>query len=112
MMANYFAAQEPNEKSHEEYAIHKEMYFTTVDRITTAKINTPAVETDVAPEIYLHNFGIPLSIYPNLLGYGLEEYRGTLLYLRPLRTNNNEVKKMSPESNHNPENILPKESCK
>lgn len=56
MMANYFAAQEPNEKSHEEYAIHKEMYFTTVDRITTAKINTPAVETDVAPEIYLHNF--------------------------------------------------------
>lgn len=109
MMANYFAAQEPNEKSHEEYAIHKEMYFTTVDRITTAKINTPAVETDVAPEIYLHNFGIPLSIYPNLLGYGLEEYRGTLLYLRPLRTNNNEVKKMSPESNHNPENILPKE---
>lgn len=24
MMANYFAAQEPNEKSHEEYAIHKE----------------------------------------------------------------------------------------
>ena len=77
MMANYFAAQEPNEKSHEEYAIHKEMYFTTVDRITTAKINTPAVETDVAPEIYLHNFGIPLSIYPNLLGYGLEEYRGT-----------------------------------
>lgn len=38
MMANYFAAQEPNEKSHEEYAIHKEMYFTTVDRITTAKL--------------------------------------------------------------------------
>lgn len=109
MMANYFAAQEPNGKSHEEYAIHKGMYYTTVDRITTAKINTPAVETDVTPEIYLHNFGIPLSIYPNLLVYGLEEYRGTLLYLRPLRTNNNEVKKMSPESNHNPENILPKE---
>lgn len=38
MMANYFAAQEPNEKSHEEYAIHKGMYFTTVDRITTAKL--------------------------------------------------------------------------
>lgn len=96
MMANYFAAQEPNEKSHEEYAIHKGMYYTTVDRITTAKINTPAVETDVTPEIYLHNFGIPLSIYPNLLVYGLEEYRGTLLYLRPLRTNNNEVKKNVP----------------
>lgn len=85
MMANYFAAQEPNEKSHEEYAIHKEMYFTTVDRITTAKINTPAVETDVAPEIYLHNFGIPLSIYPNLLGYGLEEYSHVLLDLKPLK---------------------------
>ncbi len=44
MMANYFAAQEPNEKSHEEYAIHKGMYFTTVDRVTMAKINTSAVE--------------------------------------------------------------------
>lgn len=85
MMANYFAAQEQNEKSHEEYAIHKGMYFTTVDRITTAKINTPAVETDVAPEIYLHNFGIPLSIYPNLLGYGLEEYSHVLLDLKPLK---------------------------
>ena len=85
MMANYFAAQEPNEKSHEEYAIHKGMYFTTVDRITTAKIRTPAVETDVAPEIYLHNFGIPLSIYPNLLGYGLEEYSHVLLDLKPLK---------------------------
>lgn len=85
MMANYFAAQEPNEKSHEEYAIHKEMYFTTVDRITTAKISTPAVKTDVALEIYLHNFGIPLSIYPNLLGYGLEEYSHVLLDLKPLK---------------------------
>lgn len=47
MMANYFAAQEPNEKSHEEYAIHKGMYFTTVDRITTAKINTPAVKAEI-----------------------------------------------------------------
>lgn len=85
MMANYFSAQEPNEKSHEEYAIHKGMYFTTVDRITTEKINTPAVKTDVVPEIYLHNFGIPLSIYPNLLGYGLEEYSHVLLDLKPLK---------------------------
>lgn len=85
MMANYFSAQEPNEKSHEEYAIHKGMYFTTVGRITTANINTPAVKTDVVPEIYLHNFGIPLSIYPNLLGYGLEEYSHVLLDLKPLK---------------------------
>ena len=85
MMANYFAAQEPNEKSHEKYAIHKGMCFATVDRITTANINTPAVETDVVPEIYLHNFGIPLSIYPNLLGYGLEEYSHVLLDLKPLK---------------------------
>lgn len=85
MMANYFAAQEPNGKSHEECAIHGVMYFTTVDRIITAKINIPAVETDVAPEIYLHNFGIPLSIYPNLLGYGLEEYSHVLLDLKPLK---------------------------
>ena len=85
MMANYFAAQELNEKSHEEYAIHKGMYFTTVDRITTAKINTPAVETDTTPEIYLHNFRIPLSIYPTLLSYGLTEYRGVLLDLKQLK---------------------------
>ena len=85
MMANYFAAQEPNKKSHEEYAIHKGMCFATVDRITTANINTPAVKTDVVPEIYLHNFGIPLSIYPNLLGYGLEEYSHVLLDLKPLK---------------------------
>ena len=85
MMANYFAAQEPNEKSHEEYAIHKGMCFATVDRITTANINTPAVKTDVVPEIYLHNFGIPLSIYPNLLGYGLEEYSHVLLDVKPLK---------------------------
>ena len=37
------------------------------------------------PEIYLHNFGIPLSIYPNLLGYGLEEYSHVLLDLKPLK---------------------------
>lgn len=85
MMANYFAAQEPNEKSHEEYAIHKGMYFTTVDRITTAKINTPAVKAETTPEIYLHNFRIPLSIYPTLLSYGLTEYRGVLLDLKPLK---------------------------
>ena len=85
MMANYFAAQEPNEKSHEECAIHRVMYCTTADLVTTAKISAPAVEIDATPEIYLHNFGIPLSIYPTLLNYGLTEYRGVLLDLKPLK---------------------------
>lgn len=62
MMANYFAAQEPNEKSHEEYAIHEAMCFATETFKTIAKINTPAVKTEAVPEIYLHNFRIPLSI--------------------------------------------------
>lgn len=85
MMANYFAVQEPNGKSHEKCAIHGVMYFTTGTFKTTAKINEPTVKTDVVPEIYLHNFGIPLSIYPNLLGYGLEEYSHVLLDLKPLK---------------------------
>ena len=62
-MANYFAAQEPNEKSHEEYAIHEAMCFATETFKTIAKINTPAVKAETTPEIYLHNFRIPLSIY-------------------------------------------------
>lgn len=85
MMANYFAAQEPNEKSHEEYAIHEAMCFATETFKTIAKINTPAVKTEAVPEIYLHNFRIPLSIYPTLLNYGLTEYRGVLLDLKPLK---------------------------
>ena len=85
MMANYFAAQEPNEKSHEEYAIHEAMCFATETFKTIAKINTPTVKTEAAPEIYLHNFRIPLSIYPTLLNYGLTEYRGVLLDLKPLK---------------------------
>ena len=85
MMANYFAAQEPNEKSHEEYAIHEAMCFATETFKTIAKINTPAVKAETTPEIYLHNFRIPLSIYPTLLSYGLTEYRGVLLDLKPLK---------------------------
>ena len=76
MMANYFAAQEPNEKSHEEYAIHEAMCFATKTFKTIAKINEPVVEAETTQEIYLHNFKIPLSIYPTLLSYGLTEYRG------------------------------------
>lgn len=109
MMANCFAAQEPNEKSYDECAIHEAMRFSTVSLKETAAINKPAVKTETTPEIYLHNFRIPLSIYPTLLSYGLTEYRGTLLYLRSLRINNNEVKKMFPELNRNPGNIFPKE---
>ena len=85
MMANYFAAQEPNGKSHEECAIHGVMYFTTETFKTTAKINESAVKTETTPEIYLHNFRIPLSIYSTLLSYGLTEYRGVLLDLKPLK---------------------------
>lgn len=62
MMANYFAAQEPNEKSHEEYAIHEAMCFATKTFKTIAKINEPVVEAETTQEIYLHNFKIPLSI--------------------------------------------------
>lgn len=53
MMANYFAAQEPNEKSHEEYAIHEAMCFATKTFKTIAKINEPVVEAETTQEIYV-----------------------------------------------------------
>lgn len=109
MMANYFAAQERDEESHYEYKVSKAMCFMTLSSQTTASSNTAVVETDTVPEICLHNFRIPLSVYPTLLGYGLTEYRRTLLYLQPLKTNNNEVEKMPPELNRNANNIAPKE---
>ena len=101
MMANYFAAQEPNEKSHEEYAIHEAMCFATETFKTIAKINTPAVKTEAVPEIYLHNFRIPLSIYPTLLNYGLTEYRGVLLDLKPLKKDGLSKSKQTEETMSN-----------
>ena len=101
MMANYFAAQEPNEKSHEEYAIHEAMCFATETFKTIAKINTPAVKTEAVPEIYLHNFRIPLSIYPTLLNYGLTEYRGVLLDLKPLKKDGLSKNKQTEETMSN-----------
>ena len=61
------------------------MCFATKTFKTIAKINEPVVEAETTQEIYLHNFKIPLSIYPTLLSYGLTEYRGVLLDLKPLK---------------------------
>lgn len=98
MMANHFAAQESNKELHNESLVYNAMNHCMFDMSggslsKSAFRSNTAVETGAPPEIYLHNFKIPLSIYPILLLNGLAEYGSSLLYLQPLRKNN-EVKKM------------------
>lgn len=59
--------------------------WTSASNSLMRRINEPVVEAETTQEIYLHNFKIPLSIYPTLLSYGLTEYRGVLLDLKPLK---------------------------
>lgn len=98
MMANHFAAQESNKELHNESLVYNAMNHCMFDMSggslsKSAFRSNTAVETGAPPEIYLHDFKIPLSIYPILLLNGLAEYGSSLLYLQPLRKNN-EVKKM------------------
>lgn len=94
MMVNYAGAQKRKKKSRmrdEAFA----MNFATLMKKRPDKAVTPeTIEPDEIPDIYLHNFGIPLSIYPDLINNYVSEYRRTRLDLPALRTNNNEVKKM------------------
>ena len=94
MMVNYAGAQKRKKKSRmrdEAFA----MNFATLMKKRPDKAVTPeTIEPDEIPDIYLHNFGIPLSIYPDLINNYVSEYRWTRLDLLALKTNNNEVKKM------------------
>ena len=91
MMANFLTKREAaGAEQGEANAGHSMSYLSKFTFSTGAEKNA----LRAVPEIVLHNFRIPLAIYPMLLMDGLTEYRGTLLDLQPLNENHNEVKKM------------------
>ena len=94
MMVNYAGAQKRKKKSRMRDEAFAMNFATSMKKVSTKAATSETIESDEIPGIYLHNFGIPLSIYPALISNYVLEYRGTQLDLPALRTNNNEVKKM------------------
>ena len=97
MMVNYAGAQKRKKKSRmrdEAFVMNFATLATLMKKSPDTAARPKPIEPDEIPDIYLHNFGIPLSIYPDLINNYVSEYRGTRLDLPALRTNNNEVKKM------------------
>lgn len=94
MMVDYAGAQKRKKKSRIRDEAFVMNFATLMKKMPDKAALTETVEPDEIPEIYLHNFGIPLSIYPDLINNYVSEYRRTRLDLPALRTNNNEVKKM------------------
>lgn len=95
IMANYFAAQRKEQEEYEkkEYFESEKTIISEFSHKSNTVTNNSIMETDTDSDICLHNFRIPLSIYPILLDIGLAEYKNVLLYAQPLKKNN-EVKKM------------------
>ena len=94
MMVNYAGAQKRKKKSRMRDEAFAMNFATQMKKTPDVAAITETIEPDDIPDIYLHNFGIPLSIYPALISNYVLEYRRTQLDLPALRTNNNEVKKM------------------
>lgn len=94
MMVNYAGAQKRKKKSRMRDEAFAMNFATQMKKTPDVAAITETIEPDDIPDIYLHNFGIPLSIYPALISNYVSEYHRTLLDLPALRTNNNEVKKM------------------
>lgn len=94
MMVNYAGAQKRKKKSRMRDEAFAMNFATSMKKVSAKTATSETIESDEIPGIYLHNFGIPLSIYPALISNYVLEYRGTQLDLPALRTNNNEVKKM------------------
>ena len=94
MMVNYAGAQKRKKKSRMRDEAFAMNFATQMKKTPDVAAITETIEPDDIPDIYLHNFGIPLSIYPALISNYVSEYRRTQLDLPALRTNNNEVKKM------------------
>ena len=94
MMVNYAGAQKRKKKSRMRDEAFAMNFATSMKKVSAKAATSETIESDEIPGIYLHNFGIPLSIYPALISNYVLEYRGTQLDLPALRTNNNEVKKM------------------
>ena len=94
MMVNYAGAQKRKKKSRMRDEAFAMNFATSMKKVSDKAATSETIESDEIPDIYLHNFGIPLSIYPALISNYVSEYRRTQLDLPALRTNNNEVKKM------------------
>lgn len=94
MMVNYAGAQKRKKKSRMRDEAFAMNFATQMKKTPDVAAITETIEPDDIPDIYLHNFGIPLSIYPALISNYVSEYHRTLLDLPALKTNNNEVKKM------------------
>lgn len=94
MMVNYAGAQKRKKKSRMRDETFAMNFATQMKKMPDKAVTSETIEPDEIPDIYLHNFGIPLSIYPALISNYVSEYHRTLLDLPALKTNNNEVKKM------------------
>ena len=94
MMVNYAGAQKRKKTSHIQGKSLVMNYTALMNKLPDTAALPEPIEPDEIPDIYLHNFGIPLSIYRNLIFDYLLEYYRLPLDLPALRTNNNEVKKM------------------
>lgn len=94
MMVNYAGAQKRKKKSRMRDEAFAMNFATSMKKVSDKAATSETIESDEIPDIYLHNFGIPLSIYPDLINNYVSEYRWIRLDLPALRTNNNEVKKM------------------
>lgn len=98
MMLNHLCTKEsekfPNDES--AFQLLKYMAYSIDHNKMQQKKSSLAKETGTnkPPEIYLYNFGIPLAILPDLINNFMKEYRGYLLDLPALKSQNNEVKKM------------------
>lgn len=94
MMVNYAGAQKRKKKSRMRDETFAMNFATQMKKMPDKAVTSETIEPDEIPDIYLHNFGIPLSIYPALISNYVSEYHRTLLDLPALKTNNNEVKEM------------------
>ena len=94
MMVNYAGAQKRKKKSRMRDEVFAMNFATQMKKMPDKAVTSETIEPDEIPDIYLHNFGIPLSIYPALISNYVSEYHRTLLDLPALKTHNNEVKKM------------------
>ena len=95
MLVNYAGAQKRKKKSRMRDEAFVMNFATLMKKMPDKAATAETIEPDEIPDIYLHNFGISLSIYPDLINNYVSEYRRIRLDLPALKTNNNnEVKKM------------------
>ena len=94
MRVNYVMTQMAHNKTQyaENLAFHKVMCicYDSLCELAQTKKSAPSP----IPEIFLHNFRLPLVVFPVLFDADARVYFGILLLLSPLRENGDEVNKM------------------